>query len=279
MVNFYHIKRVLGGEAGDEVTLGKSIWSAESNDEFTRMAAAAIVAFLNLVMVFQDWEFPDFSEDDSIKVINWFVLLTGKSGRYTIPKPMVAPTVLSQPNFSAFAYICASIFKIVAVDFSAIRIDFLARLCAKLPLLCKYCPDLSQCILYISSKWFNYFGLMMGIAFDWGYWFMTALCFRPCDYAQLWDSETGYIYSMTNKKLQQEHAGAAAAEDCPWFTDNELIDNYKSGDKPLVVKLEVGVFTGACECRRLKQQKQKQKQHQYLSCVLRDERRHPTSHT
>ena len=83
MVNFFHIKKVLGGEAEEEVTLGTSIWSAESNDEFTRMAAAAIVAFLNLVMVFQDWEFPDFSEDDSIKI--------------------------------------------VAVDFSAIRIDFLAR--------------------------------------------------------------------------------------------------------------------------------------------------------
>jgi hypothetical protein len=203
MVNFFHIKKVLGGEAEEEVTLGTSIWSAESNDEFTRMAAAAIVAFLNLVMVFQDWEFPDFSEDDSIKI--------------------------------------------VAVDFSAIRIDFLARFCAKLPVICKYCPDLSKCILYISSKWFNYFGLMIGIAFDWGYWFMTALCFRPCDYAQLWESETGYIYSMTNKPLQDEHAGAAAAENCPWFTDNELIERYRSGEKPLVVKLEVGVFTGACE--------------------------------
>ena len=237
MVNFFYIKRVLGGEAEEGVTLGKSIWSAESNDEFTRMAAASVVAFLNLVMVFQDWEFPDFSEDDSIKI--------------------------------------------VAVDFSAIRINFLTRVCAKLPLLCKCFPDLSKCVLYISSKWFNYFGLMIGayinkcmrtklsvvrltrtttnqsqnnynhnnitkgISFDWGYWFMTALCFRPCDYAHLWDSETGTIYAMTNKKLQEEHAGAAAAKNCPWFTDNDLINSYDTGDKPLVVKIEAGVFTGA----------------------------------
>ena len=33
----------------------------------------------------------------------------------------------------------------------------------------------------------------MGAGFDWAYWFMTALCFRPCDYAQLWDSETGCV--------------------------------------------------------------------------------------
>jgi len=39
--------------------------------------------------------------------------------------------------------------------------------------------------IYISAKWFNYFGILMGVAFDWAYWFMTALCFRPCDYAQV----------------------------------------------------------------------------------------------
>jgi hypothetical protein len=51
-------------------------------------------------------------------------------------------------------------------------------------------------VVYISAKWFNYFGIMLGVSFDWAYWFMTALCFRPCDYAQLWDSKTGFIYTM-----------------------------------------------------------------------------------
>ena len=47
-------------------------------------------------------------------------------------------------------------------------------------------------------------GIFMGIGFDWGYWFMTTLPFRPCDYAQLWDSETGKIYSLTRPKRVQE---------------------------------------------------------------------------
>ena len=49
---------------------------------------------------------------------------------------------------------------------------------------------------------FNYFGIMMGVAFDWAYWFLTALCFRPCDYAQLWETETGFIYSITDRAFQ-----------------------------------------------------------------------------
>ncbi len=57
--------------------------------------------------------------------------------------------------------------KITAVDFEAIQ----------LPACCYSLPA-----LYISSKWFNYFGVLTGIAFDWGYWYMTALPFRPCDY-------------------------------------------------------------------------------------------------
>ena len=61
---------------------------------------------------------------------------------------------------------------------------------------------------------------MMGVGFDWAYWFMTALCFRPCDYAQLWDSETGLIYSMTDRGLQERFAGHQSAKNCSWFTDN-----------------------------------------------------------
>ena len=33
---------------------------------------------------------------------------------------------------------------------------------------------------YISGKWFNYMSIFIAISFDWSYWFMTALVFRPC---------------------------------------------------------------------------------------------------
>jgi hypothetical protein len=109
------------------------------------------------VVVSQDWEFPDFSEDDSIKI--------------------------------------------VAVDFSAFRLDFLHRCYEKatsrLPNLSRFLPRPPP--LYISGKWFNYFGLMIGVGFDWAYWFMTALPFRPCDYAQLWDSEVSYSFTVSQR--------------------------------------------------------------------------------
>ena len=71
--------------------------------------------------------------------------------------------------------------KITAVDFEAIQ----------LPACCYSLPA-----LYISSKWFNYFGVLTGIAFDWGYWYMTALPFRPCDYGMLWDKSNNLMYML-----------------------------------------------------------------------------------
>ena len=45
-----------------------------------------------------------------------------------------------------------------------------------LPNVSRFLPEPPP--LYISGKWFNYFGLMIGVGFDWAYWFMTALPFR-----------------------------------------------------------------------------------------------------
>lgn len=88
---------------------------------------------------------------------------------------------------------------------------------------------------------------------------MTALVFRPCDYAQFWDSDTGYIYTLDNHRLQEEHAGAAAAVDCPWFTNNnakfwnasdlrnngfEVIDDDLESVRPYVARVATGIFTG-----------------------------------
>ena len=110
---------------------------------------------LSLLVVVQDWDFPDFSGDG---------------------------------------------IKIVAVDFSS----FVVRL-PECVLRCNL-PHIRELFnyftLYVSAKWFNYFGIMMGVAFDWAYWFLTALCFRPCDYAQLWETETGFIYSITDRAFQ-----------------------------------------------------------------------------
>ena len=78
---------------------------------------------------------------------------------------------------------------------------------------------------YLSGKWFNYLSIFIAIGFDWSYWFMTALVFRPCDYAQFWDSDTGFIYTMDDRNLSAIHAGAAAAENCPFFTDNRCVLN------------------------------------------------------
>ena len=145
--------------------------------------------------------------------------------------------------------------KVMAFDFSNIKIK-LPMWCMKnmMPFFTRFgkalhLEDMGGPI-YISGKWINYFGILFGLVFDWAYWFMTALCFRPCDYAHLWDPATGYMYAMTNYFEQQEHAGAASAKDCPWFTDNPLQSNYFNRshvewDSPNVILLEVGVFTGA----------------------------------
>jgi len=53
---------------------------------------------------------------------------------------------------------------------------------------------------------------------------------------------------MTDFALQQHHAGGASAQDCPWFTDNPLIENWyrrNSTDDVYVVLVETGTFTGA----------------------------------
>jgi len=68
-----------------------------------------------------------------------------------------------------------------------------------------------------------------------------------CD-TQFWESSTGRIFSMTDFDLQQHHAGAASATDCPWFTDNPLIENWyhrNSTDDVFVVLVGTGSFTGA----------------------------------
>ena len=59
-------------------------------------------------------------------------------------------------------------------------LDFLvgaySRVSRHLPNVSRFLPEPPP--LYISGKWFNYFGLMIGVGFDWAYWFMTALPFR-----------------------------------------------------------------------------------------------------
>ena len=84
------------------------------------MAAGSLVAFLNLIIILQDWDFPDFSEDAAIKI--------------------------------------------VATDLSAFRLDCCST-------WCRQCPRLSSyLVFYMSSKWFNYFGILVSGAFDWAYW-------------------------------------------------------------------------------------------------------------
>jgi len=201
IVNYFQIMSVLDGEPDTGVEVGRQwAWTASWNDEFMRMLAASLVALLNLAIVAQDWDFPDFTEGD---------------------------------------------IKIVAVEFSSFTFRlplFLTKMLSSLPNISKYC------VVYISAKWFNYFGIMMGVAFDWAYWFMTALPFRPCDYAQLWDKKTGYIYTMTDTTLQERFAGHQSAENCSWFTDNGVQDYYfnrDSKENPFVVRVMTGVFKGA----------------------------------
>lgn len=206
-VEYFHIMEVLHPyhpkfpDGSTYVTIGEQwAWTKEWNTEYMRMLAASLVAFLNLAIVAQDWDFPDFSGEGV---------------------------------------------KIVAVDFSSFKFQIPKRVATALT----WFPNISKyLVLYISAKWFNYFGIMLGVAFDWAYWFMTALVFRPCDYAQLWDSDTGYIYTMTDRGLADKYAGAASAKNCSWFTDNGVQDFYynrTNKEQPYIVRVDTGVFTGA----------------------------------
>ena len=50
---------------------------------------------------------------------------------------------------------------------------------------------------------------------------------------------------MDDRHLALEHAGAAAAKDCPWFTDNKLQNGWRqNGTDPYVVRVATGTFTG-----------------------------------
>ena len=169
-------KHVLYDTEGTSREVGRSpFWTRESNTEFTRHFVACVVACLNVLIVMQDWDFPDFSEGE---------------------------------------------IKISALDMKALRFEHCFSW------LRKHLPP-----IYVSGKWVNYLGVLMGMGFDWGYWFMTTLPFRPCDYAQLWESRTHNIYTLTRpKKVQERRAGDAAAKRCWWFTDNPLISLY---DHPL----------------------------------------------
>jgi hypothetical protein len=98
--------------------------------------------------------------------------------------------------------------------------------------------------------------------------------FRPCDYAQLWDSTDGSIYSLTDKGLQERYAGHQEAKNCSWFTDRESLlslfgqeegeeeeaaafaaggvgdaayagsSSYSRDSKPLLVRVDAGVYRG-----------------------------------
>ena len=107
--------------------------------------------------------------------------------------------------------------KIAATDLTelAVKYEFIRK---RIPHLDRV---LRNCTFYLSGKWVNFLSIFIAIGFDWSYWFMTALVFRPCDYAQFWDSDTGIIYTMDDRNLSYTHAGAAAAKNCPFFTDNK----------------------------------------------------------
>mmetsp|Transcript_44814 Transcript_44814/g.90531 ORF Transcript_44814/g.90531 Transcript_44814/m.90531 type:complete len:736 (-) Transcript_44814:264-2471(-) len=224
------------------VALGKQwAWTAEWNDEYMRMLGGALVATGNLAICAQDWDFPNFDGADGIKIMGL------KFSFFYIHMPNWVQKFL-QPHVTYLASIGPRIFP--------------AKLDPK---------------FYVSGKWFSYFGILFGLVFDWAYWFSTALCFRPCDYAHLWDSSTGVMYAITDHHLQEHYAGAATAKECHWFTDNPLQDLYFNRsmtqsqlnetygvmrqrhaaelhageirrfeeEKPFVVKLEVASFKGA----------------------------------
>jgi hypothetical protein len=212
-VNYNAIERVLHPEweYGEDPTLWPSrasvgwqwAWSREWNTEHMRMFAGALAAACNLCIVAQDWDFPDFSDGESVKI--------------------------------------------VGTDFSSIKL----YLPATLVHFCSKCtPRCTGLIgIYISAKWFSFAGIMLGASFDWAYWFMTALAFRPCDYAQLWDSTTGLIYSISDVALQEKYAGHQSAKNCSWFTDNPVLTFWSNrtdpATDPLLIRIDTGIFTGA----------------------------------
>jgi len=108
----------------------------------TLSVLGSLVAFGNLCIVAQDWDFPNFSESKDLAI------MTVQLSSFTIPIP----------------------------DWLRIGAE------KRLPVWSGMSVGSG---LYISGKWFNYFGILWGVAFDWAYWFMTALCFRTCDYAQV----------------------------------------------------------------------------------------------
>ena len=234
--NYFEIEAVLsGGSGSDGAPLTRQsvglqwAWSREWNTEHMRMLAAALVAFLNLVIVAQvcaargTVAAPN-SSSSSIATTTTTTTTTRSSSSSnprsrTQPVPIFCLLILSSKDWDFPDLSDGEGVKIVAVDFSAIKCYVPAGV---VNLFFRCAPDSCAGVLgfYVSAKWFNYFGIMLGVGFDWAYWFMTALCFRPCDYAQLWDSETGLIYSMTDRGLQERFAGHQSAKNCSWFTDN-----------------------------------------------------------
>ncbi|KAJ1450943.1 hypothetical protein M885DRAFT_530981 [Pelagophyceae sp. CCMP2097] len=192
---FRRVRAILDGaaEPGRFVRPALMFWATAVNTEKLRMLVGCVVALLNICIVMQDWDFPDFSGADV---------------------------------------------KIAAFDFSALR---LPRFCA-LP------------AIYISGKWCSYLNVILGVAFDWGYWYLTARLFRPCDYALLWDPGNERMYSLTKAvALEDKYHGGDEAKDCSWFTDNALLaladasgarENATRSAHAGVVRLETGVFTG-----------------------------------
>lgn len=126
--------------------------------------------------------------------------------------------------------------KIVATDFTEVKIHF-SWFKEKVPMVAWI---FEHCHFYMSGKWVNYFSIFMAIAFDWSYWYMTALVFRPCDYGQFWDSDTHIIYTVKDQSMQEEYAGAASAKDCPFWTDNNLMGT----GNPFQIQVGTGIFTG-----------------------------------
>jgi hypothetical protein len=95
------------------------------------MAVAAAVACMNMLIVMQDWDFPDMNREDV---------------------------------------------KIAATDFTEININWsYLKSCGP---VFKWVFD--HLTFYISGKWFNYMNIFIAVGFDWSYWYMTALVFRPC---------------------------------------------------------------------------------------------------
>ncbi|KAH8049388.1 BT1-like protein [Aureococcus anophagefferens] len=62
VADYVHVEKVLSGDTKINESVGKSrFWSAEANDEFARHFVGCCVAALNILIVMQDWDFPDFS--------------------------------------------------------------------------------------------------------------------------------------------------------------------------------------------------------------------------